>query len=669
MKMDDKEAITLLASGGEDVKLWDLSTTVPLQQFSEHADGISSLCWSHNNHFLASSSSVGDKVVLNYIKGSSTSVTELAAGEKQTCIALNSSSRYLACGGRNRTITVWDLKTKKMKKQYKGHKDAISCIIFNWNDTHIASGSSSGEVLIHNVVSGQCGSPLTTPTRQPIRNIQYSFFKKAYLAAVSDDGSLYLWDTNTNKLLTTFNNAHKAPATALAFSPLNNLLLASCGLDKRILCYDIMSKKVIKTMTVDAPLTSLAFMHDGATLACGSSRGKIFIFDLRKGAVPIKTLLGHKSSVQSLCFQFNVSSAKVNGTVNKIKSTPGQSAGGDIKKSTKVEYTPETHIIPTSRTHGVISLEAGGEADNKQHSLKESLGTSDSFGTLVISPLLDDKKKERSSSFTSERPDVLGTESSSSNNSLTAGGIFSPLPSNNSGTDVRKTPIGSSVGHSPNPYPTTQPMTSNILDRVGLPINVNNNTSSPLAVFSPPQSTASKTGTAPSILDMYQRNFSADSILDDNRPTGITTDPASYREVSTERSKHSDRSPRRGSAPQFSPLSNSVSQSRDVSVPQTTPPLADNHPKEGPQAVSRTDGPPVEAFQVEFIRNMIEDSLEEFRVAVHRDIMNLQLEMLRQFQIQQNEIQALLQTYSVNEGLLAEVERLREENKRLKSTF
>lgn len=78
---------------------------------------------------------------------------------------------------------------------------------------------------------------------QPIRNIQYSFFKKAYLAAVSDDGSLYLWDTNTNKLLTTFDDAHKAPATALAFSPLNNLLLASCGLDKRILCYDIMSKK------------------------------------------------------------------------------------------------------------------------------------------------------------------------------------------------------------------------------------------------------------------------------------------------------------------------------------------------------------------------------------------------------------------------------------------
>lgn len=75
---------------------------------------------------------------------------------------------------------------------------------------------------------------------QAIRDIQYSYFKKSYLAAVSDDGGLYLWDTNSTKLLASFSSAHKAPATALAFSPLNNLLLASCGLDKKIICYDVM---------------------------------------------------------------------------------------------------------------------------------------------------------------------------------------------------------------------------------------------------------------------------------------------------------------------------------------------------------------------------------------------------------------------------------------------
>ena len=37
-----------------------------------------------------------------------------------------------------------------------------------------------------------------------------------------------------------------APATGLAFSPLNEMLLLSCGLDKRIVCYDVQGKKYVE---------------------------------------------------------------------------------------------------------------------------------------------------------------------------------------------------------------------------------------------------------------------------------------------------------------------------------------------------------------------------------------------------------------------------------------
>ena len=64
-------------------------------------------------------------------------------------------------------------------------------------------------------------------------------------------------------------------------------------------------------MTAESPLTSVSMMHDGTTLAVGSTRGKIYIYDLRKGSSPIQTLAGHKSSVQCLAFQNNTKSAKV----------------------------------------------------------------------------------------------------------------------------------------------------------------------------------------------------------------------------------------------------------------------------------------------------------------------------------------------------------------------
>lgn len=74
-------------------------------------------------------------------------------------------------------------------------------------------------------------------------------------------------------------------------------------------------------------------------------------------------------------------------------------------------------------------------------------------------------------------------------------------------------------------------------------------------------------------------------------------------------------------------------------------------------------------FQVQFIKNLIDESLDEFRVALHRDIVNVQVEMLRQFQIQKNELKGMLEKYSVNEALITEIERLKEENNRLKSKY
>ena len=43
---------------------------------------------------------------------------------------------------------------------FQDHKDVVSCVTFNWNDTSIASGSVNGDILLHNVISGQASDPL-----------------------------------------------------------------------------------------------------------------------------------------------------------------------------------------------------------------------------------------------------------------------------------------------------------------------------------------------------------------------------------------------------------------------------------------------------------------------------------------------------------------------------
>lgn len=59
-------------------------------------------------------------------------------------------------------------------------------------------------------------------------------------------------------------------------------------------------------MTADSPLTSIDTKQDGFTVAVGSTRGKIYHYDLRMSSVPVRTLDAHKSSVQCLRFQMEI---------------------------------------------------------------------------------------------------------------------------------------------------------------------------------------------------------------------------------------------------------------------------------------------------------------------------------------------------------------------------
>ena len=56
-------------------------------------------------------------------------------------------------------------------------------------------------------------------------------------------------------------------------------------------------------MQAESPLTSISFMQDGAAFAVGTTRGKIYLYDLRSGSTPLHSTVAHKTTVQSVSFQ------------------------------------------------------------------------------------------------------------------------------------------------------------------------------------------------------------------------------------------------------------------------------------------------------------------------------------------------------------------------------
>ncbi|XP_012630786.1 protein NEDD1 [Microcebus murinus] len=653
------------ASSGDDIKIWDASSLTLVDKFNPHTSphGISSICWSSNNNFLVTASSSGDKIVVSSCKCKPVPLLELAAGQKQTCVSLNSTSMFLVSGGLNNTVNIWDLKSKRVHRSLKDHKHEVTCVTYNWNDCYIASGSLSGEIILHSVTTNLSSTPFGHGSNQSVRHLKYSLFKKSLLGSVSDNGVVTLWDVNSQSPYHNFDSTHKAPASGICFSPVNELLFVTTGLDKRVILYDTSSKKVVKTLVADAPLTAVDFMPDGATLAIGSSRGKIYQYDLRMLKSPVKTISAHKTSVQCIAFQYSTALTKSSlnkGCSNKPaaankRTVNVSTASGGVQNSGIVREATATSVATVLPQPMTTVVGKGIVAVQDKAGLPRNINTdiiskeTDSGKNQDFSSLDDTGKSSLGDMFSPIRDDAVVNKGAEE--SVGKGDGLDFLPQLNSVFPPRKNPVTSS---------------SSALH------------SSPLNVFmgSPgKEENENHDLTAESKKIYLGKQEPIDSfkqfakLITSGAETGsLNISPSSNQTRNSEKFEKPEKEieaqliyepPANGSSTPNPKIASSVTAGVASSLSEK---IADTIGNNRPNA-------PLTSIQIRFIQNMIQETLDDFREACHRDIVNLQVEMIKQFHMQLNEMHSLLERYSVNEGLVAEIERLREENKRLRAHF
>uniref|UniRef100_A0A8C1QFK1 Protein NEDD1-like n=1 Tax=Cyprinus carpio TaxID=7962 RepID=A0A8C1QFK1_CYPCA len=658
------EDVTRLVSSGDCLKIWDSTSMTVLEQFSPHSatHPVAQVCWSSSNQYLVSASSIGDKLVVSSLKSSPVPVMELGEGKKQTRVSLNSTSQFLVSGGLDNTVNIWDLKTKRLHRSLKDHKEEVTCVSFNGGDSYIASGSTSGEIILHSITTNLSSKPFGHGPNVPIHDLRYSLVKRSLLGTVSDSGSVALWDANTQKELHLFEGTHKAPCSGLAFSPANDLLFITVGLDKKIVCYDTSSKMVFRNKQVESPLTAIDFTPDGAGLVVGSTQGRIYMYDLRNLSAPVKITTAHKTSVT--CIRFQNSTSKLKSTKTSSKSSQsnkrisvklgGQQTGPSTPTSTVPpgvpgsEFPGDGQAQVTGTAGEVFSREAEGQHSQDQLPNMEKFSNvgRNSLNLDIFSPLNDVNYMAKCLLgipllFLGGSIDVFSREGEGQHttdrfrvgrNSLD---IFSPvrddykghrlsdvssgkkdfeyLPHFPGGSSQRKTPLGTpgSRCYSPSVVQTPPPIKEEE------------------SITTPPQQTdCDVTSTLPA----------AQSVNTYNSP-----EPAQRRDLPTQLTYDS-------------PVSGA-------------PAAAAPAPAAAVESGAEGRGAPLTSIQMNFVRNMIHEALEDFRDTCHRDIINLQVEMVRQFYIQLNEIHGLIEKYSVNDSLIEEIEKLREENKRLRANY
>ncbi|XP_071686665.1 protein NEDD1-like [Rutidosis leptorrhynchoides] len=320
MNFTDPEMSLLAASGGDTVKLFDLSMDhgdpCVLTHTPSPGSHVNSVKWNHTNLVVASAGD--DKKISFWRKNGQSMGTIPTAGTdsgdniEESIFTINFStkqSRYLCSGGSGQVVRIWDLQRRRCIKWLKGHTDTITDVKYNCRDDNLASISLCGDLLIHNLSSGARPTELKDPNGQVLRVLDYSRISRHLLVTAGDDGSVHLWDTsstsrNPNPKISWLKQ-HSAPTAGISFSPSSDKMIASVGLDKKLYTFDSGSKRPSFCIPYEAPFSSVAYRDDGNTLAAGTTTGQVVFYDVRAKPQPFTVLRAYSNSeaVTSLCWQ------------------------------------------------------------------------------------------------------------------------------------------------------------------------------------------------------------------------------------------------------------------------------------------------------------------------------------------------------------------------------
>lgn len=111
-------------------------------------------------------------------------------------IAISNCCKYLACGGMDEIIRVYNMRTQRSIGELSAHRGAITCLKF-FNDTHLLSGSEDKSICIWRTSDWAC-LHVMEGHNDAILGISIHPSGKVALS-VSKDQGIKMWNLTTGK--------------------------------------------------------------------------------------------------------------------------------------------------------------------------------------------------------------------------------------------------------------------------------------------------------------------------------------------------------------------------------------------------------------------------------------------------------------------------------------
>ena len=199
-------------------------------------------------------------------------------------IAFSNDSVNIAISTLNKKLLLYDTNTMK-NITILDFNISLKNILFTSNPENII-GSSLNELFLINTKLKKVKAELFK-FEESINSIKISPFFTSLIAIGLSNGEIRLVDLESSSVKFVFKDICYDEIVSIAFSPINKMLLVSISKDNKIIFFDVILHKHIKTFDTNIAYNCLSFFIDGKTIACGGENGLVHIYDLSKGKDPI----------------------------------------------------------------------------------------------------------------------------------------------------------------------------------------------------------------------------------------------------------------------------------------------------------------------------------------------------------------------------------------------
>ncbi|KAJ3443369.1 u3 small nucleolar RNA-interacting protein [Anaeramoeba flamelloides] len=222
------------------------------------------------------------------------------------CLAISDCGKFLASGGFQHSISIWDTQTMKLIRNLRGHSGVVSGLAFSKEDTILYSCSFDHHIKIWNIQEMEFQKTLEGHISDCL---SIDYLCGGVFITSGFDKTCRLWDTNTNSHVA-FQNAHQAAIDCVKF--VNNQLFVAGSQDGNISLWDINKDKplsIIKNAHKGKWVCSIQIIPNSDCFFSGSYDGYLRIWKISLSELKIS----------------KVSKIPIDGFINSIAVPPDNS--------------------------------------------------------------------------------------------------------------------------------------------------------------------------------------------------------------------------------------------------------------------------------------------------------------------------------------------------------